>query len=175
MIKGYFPVSLYAKMDGISVDTAWHRVLRNGVESIIGKDGERYVYYEKKSKLDEDFVTISEYCALNDVPYSSIWNKIVRKKIPDSDIKRVKNGSRARVYIRKNYTLDITPRKKTQQIDGYLTIEQWAKKNGIKVNTARQYAYTGRIPSLLESKRHYIKSDYVYMPNHRGRPAKKEK
>lgn len=175
MIKGYFPVSLYAKMDGISVDTAWHRVLRNGVESIIGKDGERYVYYEKKSKLDEDFVTINEYCILNDIPYTSIWNRIVRKKIPDSDIKRVKNGSRARIYIRRDYAFGMTPKKQTRQIDGYLTVEQWAKKNGIKVNTTRHYVYTGRIPSLLESGRHYIKSDYVYIPNHRGRPAKKEK
>lgn len=168
MIKGYFPVSMYAKMNGISTDTAWHRVLREGVESIIGKDGERYVYYEKHTKLEQNYITLKEYGKTHGISNSALYGRIRKGIIPENVLVKKGKGSGC-IYIQKDY---VTPARQLanqktidlyqKRPDGYLTVNDWADKNQMSYNTVRVYTRNGRIPSIRVSGHCYIPSDFVY-------------
>lgn len=168
MIKGYFPVSLYAKMSGISVDTAWHRVLRNEVESIIGKDGERYVYYEKSTLFEKDYISFKDYSERNGIRISKLRDMLRFKKFPEGIVVRKEcTGKNTRWYIRKDYAIK-NPKagSHTEQFankpKGYSTMSEWAKKNNMAYSTARRYAFSGIIPSIEVCGHRYIPNDYTY-------------
>lgn len=169
MIKGYFPVSMYAKMNGISTDTAWHRVLREGVESIIGKDGERYVYYEKHTKLEQNYITLKEYGKTHGISNSALYGRIRKGIIPENVLVKKGKGSGC-IYIQKDY---VTPTRRLvspktiglyqKRPDGYMTVKDWADKNQVSYNTARVYMRDGRIPSIRVGGYRYIPSDFVFV------------
>lgn len=168
MIKGYFPVSLYAKMSGISVDTAWHRVLRNKVESIIGKDGERYVYYEKLTLFEKDYIPFKDYAERNGITISKLRDMLRFDKFPEGVVVRKECiGKNTRWYIRKDYTIK-NPKACSHadlfinKPEGYSTVSKWAKKNNVAYSTAYVYASRGIIPSIEVRGHRYIPNDYTY-------------
>ena len=168
MIKGYFPVSLYAKMSGISVDTAWHRVLRNKVESIIGKDGERYVYYEKSTLFEKNYISFKDYANCNGISVSKLRHMLSCNQFPEGIVVRKEcAGKNTRWYIRKDYTIkNLTAGSHADLFvnkpEGYSTMSEWAKKNKLAYSTAHVYASCGIIPSIKVCGHRYIPNDYTY-------------
>lgn len=166
-MEGYFKVSTYAKFSGISRDTAWHRVLRGSVESIIGKDGCRYVYFNSNN-IDREmngFISLKDYVIAHDIKRSTLLARIHSGLIKPPDVKKYGR----RWYIRKGYiAADVGSLRhgcahylQQKKPDGYLTIRQWSSKNGIKLETARTYVYCGRIESIKVKGHHYISKDTI--------------
>lgn len=166
-MEGYFKVSTYAKFSGIKLDTAWHRVIRGSVESIIGKDGFRYVYFNSND-IDHDmndFVSLKDYVNTHDIKRGTLIDRIRAGYIKPPDVKKCGR----RWYIRKDYIaadvgslqngrLRDLQRKKP---DGYLTIREWSSKNGINLETAKNYSHIGKIESIKVEGYRYISKDAV--------------
>lgn len=166
-MEGYFKVSTYAKFNGISQDTAWHRVLRGSVESIIGKDGCRYVYFNSLD-MDRDtsgFISLKDYGRAHNIKPTTLVSRIRKGLIEPPDVKKYEH----RWYIRKDYIaadvgLPRDSRLRSMQQNkpnGYLTIKEWSRKNNINLNTARTYVYCGKIESIKVKGNHYISEDTI--------------
>lgn len=166
-MEGYFKVSTYAKFSGISQDTAWHRVLHGSVESIIGKDGYRYVYFNSND-IDRDmngFISLKDYGSAHNIKRGTLLARIRSGLIKPPDVKKYER----KWYIRKDYiAADICSLQNIRAVglkqnkpDGYLTIEEWSSKNGINLQTARTYAYFGKIESIKVKGYYYISEDTI--------------
>lgn len=164
-MEGYFKVSTYAKLCGISLDTAWHRVLRGPAKSIIGKDGRRYVYFNSDD-IDRDmngFISLKDYESAHDIKHSTLLARIRSGLIKPPDVKKYER----KWYIREDYIVaDVgslrysrTDGLQQNKPNGYLTIEEWSSKNGINLHTARAYANLGKIESIKVEGYYYISKD----------------
>lgn len=168
MIKGYFPVSMYAKMNGINIDTAWHRVWRNSVPSIIGVDGERYVYTKYETELEKDYITLTEFCRENGIKVTTMRSRIAKGVIPKEYYRIVKKKKVQWIYIRKTYqppehfTSKLNIQMQMAKPKGYLTVKEWSTKTKTNYNTTRIYVNEGLIPSIRVEKHRYIPEDFVY-------------
>lgn len=166
-MEGYFKVSTYAEFSGISPDTAWHRVLRGSVESIIGKDGYRYVYFNgiNVDRDLDDFISLKDYGSAHNIKPSTLLARIRSGLIKPPDVKKYER----KWYIREDYIVaDVgslrysrTAGLQQNKPNGYLTIEEWSSKNGINLNTARAYANLGRVESIEVEGYRYIPKDTI--------------
>ena len=166
-MEGYFKVSTYAKLSGISLDTAWHRVLRGSVESIIGRDGYYYVYFNSID-IDRDmngYISLKDYGSAHNIKCSTLYARIRSGLIKPPDVKKYER----KLYIRKDYIAeDVGSLRNTRAVglqqnkpDGYLTIQEWSSKNGINLRTARTYVYCGKIKSIEAKGYHYVSEDTI--------------
>lgn len=179
-MEGYFKVSTYAKLCGISQDTAWHRVLRGSVESFAGKDGLRWVYYksEVKPKIPEGYIPLSQYLEKFGISHPTAYHRIKMKQLREPDILNVGHGRVTRWCIRQDYEwpkIIRTPHNKVVKLhnnkpDGYLTMKEWCRKNYMNYNTTRRYVTTGRIECIHTGGHVYIPKDYIYQsPRNKNR------
>ena len=181
-MEGYFKVSTYAKLCGISQDTAWHRVLRGSVESFVRKDGLRWVYYksEAKPKVPDGYIPLPQYLEKIGICRMTAYRRIKMGHLREPDILNVGHGRIARWYIRQDYkwpkTIS-TPRGKVAELynnkpAGYLTIKEWCQKNHMNLSTTRVYARAGRIECIRTGGHVYIPNDYVYQsPRNKNRES----
>ena len=177
-MEGYFKVSTYAKLCGIKKDTAWHRVLRGSVDSIIGKDGMRYVYFSKGEQ--EGYIPLRMYCKKHGIKPHSAIERIVRKRLGAPDIKKFSKAKNAKWYIREDYVWQECRSRKTigmymRKPDGYLTVDEWSKKNSMPSNTVRVYIRQGKIESIRVSGYVYIPKGFVYLSPRNKNKALNEK
>lgn len=167
VMEGYFKVSTYAKFSEISLNTAWQRVLRGSVESIIGKDGCRYVYFNSID-MDRDmngFISLKDYGIAHNIKRSTLLARIRSGLIKPPDIKKYER----KWYIRKDYiATDVSSLRYTRAVgsqqnkpNGYLTVKEWSSKNGINLETARTYARLGKIESIEVKGYRYISKDTI--------------
>ena len=167
-MEGYFKVSTYAKFSGISQDTAWHRVLRGSVESIIGKGGCRYVYFNSND-IDHDmndFVSLKDYVNAHNINRSTLLFRIHTGLIKPPDVKKYEY----RWYIRKDYiAADVSSPRNSRLLflqqnkpNGYLTVREWSSKNGINLKTAQTYVYRGTIESIKVKGIRYVSKDTIF-------------
>lgn len=166
MLEGYFKVSTYAKLCGIKIDTAWHRVQRRSVESIIGKNGEWYVYYNEAN--EKEYILLSDYCREHDVRPTAVYARIQRGALMEPDIRRMHKW----IYIRKDYEWvafnpgrNNTFRTHKSKPEGYLTVTEWCLKNSMNAGTARLYIHKGKIDVVRINGHVYIPKDYIYASN----------
>lgn len=166
-MEGYFKVSTYAKFSGISRDAAWHRVLRGSVESIIGKDGCRYVYFNSMDHDMNDFISLKDYGSAHGIKKATLMARIHSGLIKPYDVKKYEH----RWYIRKDYiAADVISSQQNKRLcglqrnkpNGYLTIEEWSSKNGINLQTARIYVRCGKIESIKVKCFRYISEDTIF-------------
>lgn len=63
-------------------------------------------------------------------------------------------------------------------IDGYLTVEEFAKKHGTTAFAIRQEIHRGYLSPLTigngQDRKHYFLSSFDYVKPKRGRPSRKE-
>ena len=193
-MEGYFPVSAYAKFEGISKDAAFHRYYRNDVPGFKHEDGRIFLYFNSKekhpvpiAKCPEGFLPIAEYADINGENPACLRERILSGRIIPPDALVVPYGKQRKYYIRADYDCKATKylhmQKNPAQIElyknrpeGYLTVNEWIEKYGVKRNSASAYIYRGIIPSVKVEKHRYIHKDTKppegYTPGKVGRKEK---
>lgn len=165
-MEGYFKVSTYAKLCGIKLDTAWHRVLRGQVDSIIGKDGVRYVYYSKEDL--KGYIPLRKYCKEHGINPSKLLWRIQSNYLKEPNIKKFGKSKKSPWYIREDYVISELPHSSVYSMyknkpEGYLTIKEWCLKTKMNYNTTRVCIHGGKIDSIRINGHVYIPKDFVYI------------
>ena len=163
-MKGYYPISEYARLAGVSRDTAYHRAYRGEVPS--KWENERLlIYYDPNAwKSPEGFVSVRGWAELHGVTHGATQAAILKKRFREEDVRRI----RGRVYIRADADYERRPGGKQDTYckkicpDGYLPCREWAKRNGMLPETASCYAFAGRIPTIMVGKYRFVREDYKY-------------
>lgn len=127
------------------------------------------MYYEKHTKLEQNYITLKEYGKTHGISNSTLYGRIRKGIIPENVLVKKGKGSGC-IYIQKDYVTPTHRLVSTKTIglyqkrpDGYLTVKDWADKNRVPCNTVRAYMRNGRIPSIRVGGYCYIPSDFVFV------------
>ena len=184
-MDGYFSVSQYAELEGISVDTAWHRVLRNTVSYFRRpEDGKYFVYYQEypidAALLADNYISIEDYAKEHGIQKSTIQCRITRGLIKEPDIYKYTKywGSQKQWYIRKDYiwkdayeirkqngsfqkigTFQRNLTLNARPSDDYIPLADWCKQHQIAYSSAIYSIKIGKLPYKKANRYWFVRKD----------------
>ena len=142
-MEGYFPVTQYCQLTGVSKDTAHHRAIRGTVESFKNKHGRWFLYFSDENKpIPEGYIHIDDYARMHHKDPRSVRALIRKNRFQEGDIYyhcwMTKYGAHMKSpYVREaaeypnDQRYDITQRNREvmnkYRPEGYLTVPEFSE------------------------------------------------
>ena len=170
-MEGYFPIEQYCRITGCSKDTAHHRAIRGTVESFMNNNGRYFLYYnDEVDPVPEGFVHYKEYAKIHNIKPDSVRRTVKNGLFNEGDIKRIRymtpqGAHHIQMYIRKDVEYPNKPKFKNRKIadkvmnefrpEGYLTVAEFAQREGITTMYAYNRIYGGWIIGSKQVEGHW--------------------